>query len=288
MWDTIVVWWLGTAEPIKAALVGVLGTIVGATIAAMVVFAQIGRQARNAIDQNRRNEATKLKLEQYRALIDLTRIAGDEVSDFSGLIQQFKIDLDMRRGLPASSPRGNPPRARISAYMNRNVAMTNRAIDIITWTERWQIIDPRLDLVRTAVNVGLHDVSQAWLAYFAIASRVMPREIPNTGLLWQELSDPDYAAISGMGDALIDRLLRLGSFYSDFEIEMQNLLLGDLFLHQLSPRQPVDPSHVVIALSNRDQLMRHFEEETAWGRAKAEAHRRVVAELEKLQQSASS
>jgi hypothetical protein len=40
-----------------------IATVISATIAALVVVFQTGRQARNAIKQNRENEATKLKLD---------------------------------------------------------------------------------------------------------------------------------------------------------------------------------------------------------------------------------
>jgi hypothetical protein len=279
MWDAIDLWWLGIAPPIKGALVGALATVSAATFGAIVVFRQIGRQARNAIDQNRINEATKLKLEQYRAFTDLTRVAGDEVVDFMSRVARFVGALNTRKTLPAGVPLGIPPAERAQVMVDRYAALGNRCVAIIAWVERWNIIDPRLDLFQRATNVASHDVMDAWIAYFTLVSRVMARDMPGGGVAWNEPTDKDLKAVQRLSDTLNDRLMTLSNYLSDFEREMQNLLLGDLFRHQLSPRQPMDPRMRVVTLARYDDLMKHFNEETPWAKAKIEAEERVRKQL---------
>jgi hypothetical protein len=279
MWDAVELWWLAISPPTKAALVGALATVLAASIAAYVVFKQIGRQALNAINQNRINEATKLKLEQYRAFVDLTRAAGDEAMDLMSRIARFTGALNARLALPAAAQRGSPPPDRFDALAQRFEAINNRCIAIISWVERWNIIDPRLDLFQRATNVALHDIMEAQIPYSMTALRVMARNMPDGALIWDEPTEQDAAAIQALGQTLSDRLMTLSNYLHDFDREMQNLLLGELFQHQLSPRRPMDPRMTVVALSRYDQLMRHFNEETPWARARLEANARVREQL---------
>jgi Na+-driven multidrug efflux pump len=79
------------------AFLAPIATIISATIGALVVVIQIGRQARNAIKQNRENEATKLKLEVYKGIIGISRAASDAVGDLSSFVTQLHLHLLMAR-----------------------------------------------------------------------------------------------------------------------------------------------------------------------------------------------
>ncbi len=65
----------------------------------------------------------------------------------------------------------------------------------------------------------------------------------------------------------------------DFRTEMQRLLLGPLFpKHKIEARQPIDPKYMVIELAKWDELIRHFENDTAWGQNKRKAEAGARAE----------
>src|SRR6266404_8573412 len=78
---------------IIAASVGSITTILTATIGALVVLWQIGRQARNAINQSRHDEALKLKLEVYKDIIGVSRAASDAIEDLSSFVRRFHSTL---------------------------------------------------------------------------------------------------------------------------------------------------------------------------------------------------
>ena len=63
----------------------------------------------------------------------------------------------------------------------------------------------------------------------------------------------------------------------DFQVEMQNLSLGGLFEGKAKRREPIDPKYVVVRIDRHDELLRHFETQTAWGRDKAETEASVRA-----------
>ena len=58
----------------------------------------------------------------------------------------------------------------------------------------------------------------------------------------------------------------LGACLSDFQVEMQNILVGGLFESRIAYRSPIDPTSKVIRLDRSVELKRYFENETKWGR----------------------
>ncbi len=73
--------------------------------------------------------------------------------------------------------------------------------------------------------------------------------------------------------------MNLGCYIHDFQVEMQNLLLGELFKQKLPPREPIDPNLVVVQFERYKELAEYFERETAWGRGKARIEGEVRGEV---------
>lgn len=65
-------------------------------------------------------------------------------------------------------------------------------------------------------------------------------------------------------------------YAEDFLVELQNILLGDLFGHAVSHRAPIDPNSKVVSLANCDELEAWFNNSTPWGKhcAKVQAETR--------------
>lgn len=121
-----------------------------------------------------------------------------------------------------------------------------------------------------AVVAAKHDIDAVWQPYFSVALARMPREIPGhaqqgTLLPWQPPSEHDLQRLEESSSDFIDRLMNLKGYINDFQTEMQNLLLGELFDRTLPPREPVAPK-IAVRLDRHDELATYFNEETAWGR----------------------
>lgn len=55
-------------------------------------------------------------------------------------------------------------------------------------------------------------------------------------------------------------------YAEDFLVELQNILLGDLFGNAVSHRAPIDPNSKVVSLANFNELNLWFNNSTPWGR----------------------
>lgn len=273
--------WEGLAPEIQSAAIAAVVTVVTATLGALLVVWQIGTQAGNAIRQNQHNEALKLKLDVYKELVSKSRAAAHSEVDLSSYVRGFSTSLDIVRQLGTTHAPWAIPKERPTTFIQKNTQLSDDVIELISLTERWQIIDPRIEIFRTAINVAKHDVQLAFQTYFSTALRAMPTENLQDGSLfpWRQPSPDLIKEIEQLGNSFQKALLDLGSFIYDIQVEMQNLLLGELFGNKLSPRRPLDPHARVVQLDRWKELAEYFENETNWGREKARTEARVRQDL---------
>jgi hypothetical protein len=256
----------------KNTVIASLATIFAAIIGALVVIYQIGRQARNAIEQNRSNEALKLKLEVYKDIIRISREASNAITDLSSFIRQFHVTLSLARQTQAELNAYAVPSAHPSQLIERKSQLYSSHIKVMAITETWQMIDPRIDIFRKAISTSLFDIDTVYSPYFNAAIRAMPLGVSKdpakegSSISWVPPSIEVLQQIGTLGTGVIDTLMTLQSYVFDFQREMQILLLGEMFRHTIPPRVPVDAKSVVIQLDRHDELSRYFDEQTGWGR----------------------
>ena len=265
---------------IKAAIIGSLTTVITGIVGFIVLIWRLRVEAQRAIDENRSTEAMKLKLKIYEQEVVTTveKTVDAEVA-LAGFARRFVSDLNTyrtltRAGLPAATPV-----ARVPDLIGLKTSFDREAVAIVTFTERWFVVDPRFEVFRVAINAALYDVREEWGAYFDLVMRSVPIETP-TGLHWTAPGDDQLAAIDAASDRFIDRLGAVTAYSYDFQGEMQNVLVGPLFGNTVLRRQPIDPRHVVISLDNDALLTRHFKEDSGWGRAVKKSEARVRNKLE--------
>lgn len=272
---------------VTASLVGAVATIAAGGVAAYLVVWQIGEQARLAIQQNKENEAIKLKLRVYEEVSAICARASDAQIEFASYVRSFASNLNLVNQLQKQGAPWSPPRERIPELLELSQRFEHLAVDVIFATERWQIIDNRIDIFRYALNAALHDVRESYRQYFNFAVTAMPMEVPaeqpGQGRLfpWRIPIMTNAEQLSG---ELIDALDTCGSYFGDMQLEMQNLLLGDLFGNSVPPRVPLDPKFIAVRFDRYDALKEYFETQTAWGknsqRVFAEIRERVAREAE--------
>lgn len=260
------------------AFIGAVTALLVGTLGAIVVVWQIGRQADHAIAQNRRNEALKLKLKVYEEVAQICERASIAESMLASFVRSFNSNVGLVNQWKSEGIPWSPPRERFPEYQRLDRAFSDAAIEVITATERWQIIDPRIDLFRYAVNSALHDVREAARDYVPFVIRAMPREMPASDdgpprlFPWQP---PDVRTTAGLTEKMLHALDVCGSYFGDMHLEMQNLLLGELFGNKVPAREPLDPKYFALRLDRYEALKAHFETQTPYG----QNAQRVFAEV---------
>jgi hypothetical protein len=274
-------WWTTLTPQIQGALIGAAATALAAVLGFTAIFIQLGRQARNAIAQNRENERTKLKLKIYEDIVAICAQASDAEITFSGYIRSYLMNVSIARSLQKQGQSYSIPRERFPEMNELNSAASRSAIGVISTVERWTVIDPRVDIFRVAMSVALHEVQEAFTGKFVPAViRTMPIQHPQTGELfpWSPPPDQVIEELDSLGNGVIDALGLIGNVLFDFQVEMQNLLLGELFSGRAERRDPLDPKYIVTRIDRHGELLKQFETQTAWGLHKAEIEARVRAQ----------
>jgi hypothetical protein len=125
----------------------------------------------------------------------------------------------------------------------------------------------RCSPLQEALNAANHDINKAHQPLFRNALSILP--VPQTDaadgssiLPWDPPSaEQEQTFLQRLHD-LLDKLDTAACYVMDFQTEMQNLLLGELFEHRARIRVPLDSSKVVLCLDDYDRLMGHFERES--------------------------
>ncbi len=250
--------------------IGPLAAIVVETLGALVVVWQFGAQARKAIEQNRINEGLKLKLRVYEEILQGCSAAIDAETSLSNLVLMFQTDVEAAHQFPPPNGVYRTPAARMPAYLEADRRFSDATIDVVLLTERWQIIDPRIDLFRFALLSAMHGHREASAAYFPFAMDAMPLELPGPPGQPPQLrvwTPPDLHRTQALSTALFDAVKTCESYVADMQVEMQNLLVGGLFESRIAPREPLDPKYVALRLDRYEQLKAHFENDTPWGQS---------------------
>jgi hypothetical protein len=273
---------LGLDPAIWAAVIGGIVAILAAGVSAYVVVWQIGKQARAAIEQNRDNERLTLKVKIYEEIVRVCTQASDAHIEFASYVRLFRSGAQIAKSLRENGQAFIPPPARWPELARLMSAATSKTIEFVLFVERWGIIDRRLDVFKLAFNAALYDVNQTWNVYSPLAMRTMPAQNPQTGQLmpW-DIPPPDALdALGEIGERLCNAVGELTAYTSDFQVEMQNLLLQELFGQGVANRQPLDPRLKVVTLDKADELVRYFNEQTAWGASVRDTQARVKAQLD--------
>jgi hypothetical protein len=153
--------WITTAimslDPsIRSAVITAGATCVAALVGFTAVFFQIGRQSRNAIEQNRKNEALKLKVQIYDETLETSHKAQDAISDLAGYLRGFSTALFFSDELRKANQSHRPPQTRFPEYQRLYREATYAAIGVTTMIEGWHIVEPKLEIFKRAIAMG-HD-----------------------------------------------------------------------------------------------------------------------------------
>jgi hypothetical protein len=265
---------------IKAAVIGSLTTVITGVAGFIVLIWRLRVEAQRAINENKSTEAMKLKLKIYeQEVVTTVEKTVDAEVGLAEFVRRLISDITIHKARTDSGLPTVAPVARVPDLIGLKSSFDREAIAILTFTERWWVIDPRIEIFRDAINAALHDVREDWGAYFDLVMRAMPIELPD-GLHWVAPTKERFTAIETASNRFLDRLGTITAYSYDFQTEMQNILVAPLFGKTVPRRQPIDTRHVVISLDNYALLTRHFQEDTAWGRVTKETNMRMRSELD--------
>ena len=249
-----------------SSLVGFIGVIL-----ALVANAWLARL------ESQRSEALKLKLQIYEGILKTCESASNAIVELTGYVRSLVQGLAFDLAHQAVGVSVHPPAGGYDKLSELRTSVSSAAIAVVTTVEQWSIVDIRMTVFQTAINVALYDFGNAFQEYVPRAAPYM--QAPGGTDRWRTPTEAAVADVKRVSERVTDTSETLLGYVHDFQIEMQNLLVGDLFGNRVPPRSPLDPRHRVITLDRHEELQRYFETETAWGHSRQQTTESVLGDL---------
>ena len=259
--------WESLDASMQAAIVGVGGTVLTAIIALFAIAWQLSAQRKQSNDAIAENERRKLKAAMYE---DAVKVARELVDSAIALSTPIRITALQVRTVAAAAAEGRqfmPPQTSVPDVLQKWSAAQEAVVRFIFLVEERRFIDPRLLVFRSAMNSVAHDAREAMDGnLFVRLVDVVQHQLHN-GDLSQYVPPIETAEhFNSASERLLSALQDMQCYAEDFLVELQNILLGDLFGNAVSHRAPIDPNSKVVSLANFDDLEVWFNNSTPWGR----------------------
>lgn len=265
------------ADPVAVVVTGL--------IAASMIIWQVGRQAKSAIVLQHEASRQGLKLEVYRHFDDV--LAAAITSSGKAASDARTLSFNLHNTISLSRQGIMPYNVKYPAelYSDNDSRLGESIYRVLALLERYQIINPHLDLFNLAINSASHDIRNAHIEMYHEILKFIPTEAyfakaAAAGFSLQIPTDDDLQRLDYVIDKYVNATDTYGCYIHDLNIALQNEMLGDLFKNKLAPRQPLSNKHKVVTLNpaSYDDLKRYFWHETAWGKAGQRAEEDVLQE----------
>lgn len=260
--------WQSLDASMQAAIVGVGGTAFTAIIALLGIAWQLNAQRKQSNEAIAENERRKLKAAMYE---DAVKVARELVDSAIALSTPIRITALQVRAVAVAAAEGRqfmPPQTSVPEVLQKWSAAQEAVVRFIFLVEERRFIDPRLLIFRSAMSSVAHDAREAMDGnLFVRMVDVVQHQLPNGQL--SQYAPPSIEAAEHFNDAserVLSALQDMQCYAEDFLVELQNILLGDLFGNAVSHRAPIDPNSKVVSLANFDDLDDWFNNSTPWGR----------------------
>lgn len=271
--------WAELGPEINAALIGAIATVIVGIIGFGGLILQMrsqGRQSRNSIAENERR---RLKAAMYEDAVAICREVADNSIEMANVLRTMMLQIEYAAQAHQYGQPYDLPAARYPGLMEKYAQVSDTILKFIFLVENRRFIDPKILVFRTAMSVVLHDTRRLMYSEFGVTVIAsIPTQLPDGNMFPYTPPSVQHAAVvKQLCERFISALDDAVMYTEDFLIELQNVLLSDLFGQKVAHRKPLDPIKKVITLTQADELDRWFATSTEWGREMARIEAETAA-----------
>jgi hypothetical protein len=257
--------------------------IVVSILAAGMVIWQVGKQRDNQLLEQKENIRIEFKTKLHGEIED--KLAA--LSDASVAAASIKYDLytafAIQQNAISLKRDPIPLSLEMDAVNKAHSALCNATIEVVKVTEKYEIIEPAIKIFQMAFSVALRDLQHTYWPLMIELPNVLPqRSQDGQNIIYKPIATPEQISkINQLTAAYGDAAREISCYVHDMRVEIQNLLLGNLFDHRVPKRVPLDPRHKVVSTDAKtiEALTHYFKNETLWGKESQTADERIRASL---------
>jgi hypothetical protein len=246
-------WWI---SPL-VQFVGTLATIV-------ISLALVGRTLNANIKLQTTVERKKQKLKLYEDVIQRVDRASEAETEASSFALSASSDLRLRLSM-AEQGFDFVISKRARRFNDLTYEVQRAAVDFIRFIESYEIIEPRLVVFQHAINAAVYEIRLTEAPVFSKLLSMLPFDSPEGKAINHPYGQSDIDELQNLVGRFLATSNNLGAYIHDFRVEMQLLLLSDIFGGEVRRRIPLDPNLKAIRLDRSDELNRYFLYESPWG-----------------------
>ena len=260
--------WSCLGSETKAALIGAISTVGVGIIGFGGLILQMRSQSKQSRDSIAENERRRLKAAMYENAVIVCRELADTSIELANALRMMMLQIEVAA---QAHPIGMPydlPAARFPTLSEKYTQFSDAVLKFVFLVENRRVIDPHILIFRTAMSTVLHDTRKLMHSEFvANVMTSIPVQLPDGSIFPYEPPTIQHAAVvKALCESFIAALNDAVMYTEDFLVELQNLLLADLFGNKVAHRKPLDPAKRVMTIQDADELERWFAASTEWGR----------------------
>lgn len=255
---------------IGAAWIQAGGTLLAAAVAVIGIGWQIRAQAALSRQAIIDGESRKIKAEMYADGLRLARQVSNSSIELSTKLNITSVSLGHELQAGGPQPAIPTPTRNFQQLLDLQSQVSSDCLALVFLIEERQVVNPEIIIFRDYLLSKLYDLSSVFTDEFphhfmyvvpTLAGDVVHRA-PFAPELWAETIASVERALQALSD--IEMALE------DFNVEMQNLLLSDVFGHNVEHRVPIDPKCQVVSIENAEAI-RAALARSPWGRTRQRA-----------------
>jgi hypothetical protein len=220
------------------ALITSTATFIVGLIAFVGVVYQIKETARRT-----------LSVEVYKDVRSAIQKALDDSHAYTFVADKIIIDLDNYAEMSKSIPSFPIPEDRLDELLTAREKKTNSVIHLMSVLDSWRLIDLRMRLFNTALNVAIKDCSKSFAPYYQAFLVIKPK--PH--LKWEAPSHDDLSKFKALDKSMRASEWQLICFLVDCLTETQQLLLGTLYSSPINRRSVSEDAAIILRLDSWEQ-----------------------------------
>lgn len=262
-----------------------LAQIISPFIAAALVIWQVKRQHHGDILLQRENIKYEVKQQLHKEIaFELEKVSKASIA--ASIWNSVNFAVITQRAAIQAGIAPSPINVSLEDFNGAYYHLVDCCINLIRIIEQYEIVQPEIKIFQDMINVRLHDIRNAQMPLMQELVHVLPQKASDgiSTIYKPAPTDERMVAVERLAAAYEKILFDVGSLVYDFNIEIQNVLLSDLFGRKAPKRKPIDPNEIVISTEKEAQDKLHqYIEASAWGQERKATDERVRSQYRQSQ-----
>lgn len=238
---------------------------------------QLNKQHKNNLNLQRQQFKAKIQQEIFNEISEGINESTSALIKVQSKLFAVSQKIDSKQFLKSEGIKTKPLSERTGDFIDYHHSFSKEIIEIVYILEKYVITDKVFEIFNMALQSVNYELGESYQKVNDSLIKFLPIDLPedNQKKLGVQVLEPkdktevDFGNLQNNISDYNKLLMDMSSYLHDLKIEAQNILLGEIFDNQVTPRRPSDGEYVVVSKSTTrslDEQEHYFMYETNWGK----------------------